>query len=82
MRHARPCARAPQPGIIQSDEDNPDNKQIVWEMVKSFIKQPRTIIVATVRWGRGRGAAATHPSTGAGCGARLAARAPKNTRAR
>jgi hypothetical protein len=38
-----------QPGIIQSDEDNPDNKEVVRDMVLSFIKEPRTIIVATVR---------------------------------
>ena len=39
----------PQPGIIQSDKDNPENKDIVLTMVKDFIGQSRTLIVATVR---------------------------------
>ena len=39
-----------QPGIIQSDEDDPKNKEVVRKMVLDFIRESRTIIVATVRW--------------------------------
>ena len=37
-----------QPSIIQSDGDNPENKTLVMELVKGYIKESRTIIVAAV----------------------------------
>jgi hypothetical protein len=37
-----------QPGIIQSDEDNPENKTLVLDLVKGYIRESRTIIVAAV----------------------------------
>ncbi|KAI8475322.1 MAG: P-loop containing nucleoside triphosphate hydrolase protein [Monoraphidium minutum] len=40
------------PGIIQSDDDNPDNKHIVTSMVTDFIKESRTIVIAAVMCGR------------------------------
>jgi GTPase SAR1 family protein len=36
------------PGIIQADEDNPDNVDLVANLVTDYIKRDRTIIVATV----------------------------------